>query len=54
MFGLKNFLILIVFLQINISCNIIKYIYGPFTEDNYLEMNNTLLEVEKIFKIRVK
>jgi hypothetical protein len=31
----------------------VNNIYGPFTEENYQEMNNTLVEIEKILKRRV-
>ena len=41
----------IFFLALYISC--VKEIHGPFSKENYIEMNNTLVEVEKLLKLRV-
>ena len=41
----------IVFLALYISC--VKEIHGPFIKENYIEMNNTLAEVEKLLKLKV-
>ena len=42
-----------ILIEMKISCHRLNEIYGPFSENNYLEMNNTLIEVEKILRIRV-
>jgi hypothetical protein len=50
-----NLSLLIFIFQSHITCPpSLKLIYGPFTEENYQEMNNTLVEVEKILKRRVR
>jgi len=50
-----NLSLLIFIFQTDItSRRSLKLIYGPFTEENYKEMNNTLFDVEKILKRRVK